>query len=225
MSWAFISAGPLVQETGARFPQSAGRRRQQAAHGLMIGRGWCDGGGPLRPSARKRPPLMRRLHRVRLTDVNASLHRSIGDIAFGMEDGAVSIAGLVFGVAAGSGDSHIVLLAGVTGATAGAVSMMAGTYLAAHSTEDRARAQVAALKARVEADPGAELAVMGQQLRRAGLTEDEIAVVTRVSPAIRVPWARYAAAFEFGRGQQTGESPVVHALGCSSLTSWPPRYR
>ena len=44
-----------------------------------------------------------------------------------MEDGAVSVAGLVFGVAASTSDSRIVLLAGGSGAIAGAVSMMAGT--------------------------------------------------------------------------------------------------
>jgi VIT1/CCC1 family predicted Fe2+/Mn2+ transporter len=40
------------------------------------------------------------------------LKASIGDVAFGMEDGVVSIAGLVFGVAASTSDTHVVLLAG-----------------------------------------------------------------------------------------------------------------
>ena len=42
----------------------------------------------------------------------ASLAAFIGDVAFGMEDGAVSIAGLVLGVAASTQDSWIVALAG-----------------------------------------------------------------------------------------------------------------
>lgn len=155
---------------------------------------------------------MTRLPRVRLAAIGASLRASIGDIAFGMEDGAVSIAGLVFGVAASTGDSHIVLLAGATGAVAGAVSMMAGTYLDVQSNEDRARARVAVLNARVRADPTAELAVMGEQLRRAGLYDDEIAVVTRALSRNPGAIARYAAAFELGRGQHAGESPIVHAL-------------
>ena len=153
---------------------------------------------------RSRPPL-------RLPGLRASLRSSIGDIAFGMEDGAVSIAGLVFGVAASTNDSHIVLLAGATGAAAGAVSMMAGTYLDVQSTEDRAHASVAALEARVRVDPTSELAMMGRQLQRAGLSDDEIAVVT--SALSRNPDAivRYAAAFRLGRGQDSGESPLAHA--------------
>ena len=39
---------------------------------------------------------------------------SIGDIVFGMEDGTVSIFGLVFGVASSTTSSSAVLLAGVT---------------------------------------------------------------------------------------------------------------
>lgn len=147
-----------------------------------------------------------------LARVRSSLHASIGDIAFGMEDGAVSIAGLVFGVAASTNDSHIVLLAGAAGAAAGAVSMMAGTYLDVQSTEDRARAQVAALQARVRADPSTELAIMAEQLGRAGLTAEEIAVVA--AGLARNPEAvgRYAVAFRLGRGEGVGETPLVHAI-------------
>lgn len=150
--------------------------------------------------------------RVRLANVRASLHASIGDVAFGMEDGAVSIAGLVFGVAASTNDSHIVLLAGATGAAAGAVSMMAGTYLDVQSSEDRARSRVADLEARVRDDPTSELALMGHQLQRAGLSEDEIAVVTRALSRNPDAIARYAAAFRLGRRQGSGESPLVHAV-------------
>ena len=41
-----------------------------------------------------------------------SLQDSIGEIVFGMEDGTVSIFGLVFGVAASAPDARAVLLAG-----------------------------------------------------------------------------------------------------------------
>ena len=53
---------------------------------------------------------------------------ALGSVVFGMEDGTVSIFGLVFGVAASATNSQTVLLAGATGAVSAAVSMMAGTY-------------------------------------------------------------------------------------------------
>jgi vacuolar iron transporter family protein len=85
--------------------------------------------------------------------IRRSLTDSAGSIVFGMEDGTVSIFGLVFGVAAASPDSHAVLLAGGTGAIAAAVSMMAGTFLDVQTGNDQTAAQVAEERARYEADP------------------------------------------------------------------------
>ena len=68
-------------------------------------------------SLKPAPPLRARIRR--------SFDASVGSIVFGMEDGTVSIFGLVFGVAASAPDSNAVLLAGATGAAAAAVSMMA----------------------------------------------------------------------------------------------------
>jgi VIT1/CCC1 family predicted Fe2+/Mn2+ transporter len=85
----------------------------------------------------------------------ASLHDSIGEIVFGMEDGTVSIFGLVFGVAATAPDATTVLLAGATGAAAAAVSMMAGTFLDVESARDQTRAQLADASRRISRDPAA----------------------------------------------------------------------
>src|SRR6266536_507914 len=78
----------------------------------------------------------------------SSLHDSIGEIVFGMEDGTVSIFGLVFGVAASAPDATTVLLAGATGAAAAAVSMMAGTFL---------DADAGAIVSAIERTPGASV--------------------------------------------------------------------
>lgn len=127
-----------------------------------------------------------------------------------MSDGAVSIAGLVFGVAASTNDSHIVLLAGAAGAVAGAVSMMAGTYLDVQSSEDRARARTAALEARVRANPRDSLDVMRQQLERAGFEDDEIDVVDRALSRNPDSVVRFTAIMA-GNVRPSGESPIIHA--------------
>jgi vacuolar iron transporter family protein len=61
-----------------------------------------------------------------LPRLKRSLVASAGTIVFGMEDGTVSIFGLIFGVAATTSSSVTVLIAGASGAAAAAVSMMAG---------------------------------------------------------------------------------------------------
>src|ERR1700686_1488575 len=83
----------------------------------------------------------------------ASLHESIGEIVFGMEDGTVSIFGLVFGVAQRAPAPTTVLLAGATGAAAAAVSMMAGTFLDVESARDQARVELAETRQRIARDP------------------------------------------------------------------------
>lgn len=142
----------------------------------------------------------------------ASLHESIGDVAFGMEDGAVSIAGLVFGVAASTNDASIVVLAGATGAVAGAVSMMAGTYLDVHSERSVARARLERLRQRIEADPDGSRGRAVAQLRASGFSDDEAAAVE--AAFVRHPEAMldHVAAYEVGPAPEAGASPRTHAL-------------
>ena len=75
------------------------------------------------------------LQRLRDSVANAA-----GTIVFGMEDGTVSIFGLIFGVAATTSSTKTVLIAGASGAAAAAVSMMAGAYLDAETTQDKSDA-------------------------------------------------------------------------------------
>src|ERR1700739_5049690 len=72
--------------------------------------------------------------------LRSSITNSAGTIVFGMEDGTVSIFGLIFGVAATTTSTKTVLIAGASGAAAAAVSMMAGAYLDAETTRDKAEA-------------------------------------------------------------------------------------
>lgn len=70
----------------------------------------------------------------------------------GANDGIVSVAGLVIGVAAAApGDNRAILVAGVAGVLAGAFSMSAGEYVSVSTQTDAERAQAA----REGRDPGA----------------------------------------------------------------------
>jgi len=144
--------------------------------------------------------------------LRASLQTAIGDIAFGMEDGAVSIAGLVFGVAASTNDSRIVLLAGATGAIAGAVSMMAGTYLDTTSERSRADALIVAARRRIAAEPDGHRARVTRDLRAAGFTDAEAAGVVAAFGRNPDALLDYVAAFELGVNRRSGTSPWTHAI-------------
>jgi VIT1/CCC1 family predicted Fe2+/Mn2+ transporter len=100
----------------------------------------------------------------------SSFNNSAGTIVFGMEDGTVSIFGLIFGVAATTSDAKTVLIAGASGAVAAAVSMMAGAYLDVETTRDEANA----IRAASRAGAGQSLA---ERLARVGLTSEQSAAL------------------------------------------------
>jgi VIT1/CCC1 family predicted Fe2+/Mn2+ transporter len=74
----------------------------------------------------------------------------------GANDGIVSTASLVVGVAAASTSPGNVLLTGVAGLVAGAMSMAAGEYVSVHSQADTEKADLSRERAELEADPAAE---------------------------------------------------------------------
>jgi VIT1/CCC1 family predicted Fe2+/Mn2+ transporter/rubrerythrin len=60
----------------------------------------------------------------------------IRDIIFGANDGLVSILALVIGVYGAITESYLILIAGIAGAVAGAISMGAGAYLSSKSEKE-----------------------------------------------------------------------------------------
>ena len=74
----------------------------------------------------------------------------------GANDGIVSTASLVVGVAAASLSQGNILLTGIAGLVAGAMSMAAGEYVSVHSQADTENADLSRERAELEADPAAE---------------------------------------------------------------------
>ena len=71
----------------------------------------------------------------------------------GANDGIVSTASLILGVAAADGTRSSVLIAGVAALAAGAMSMAAGEYVSVSSQADTERADLAREKAELEQQP------------------------------------------------------------------------
>ncbi len=76
----------------------------------------------------------------------------------GANDGTISVASLVVGVAASGATQKTILLTGVAGLTAGVMSMAAGEYVSVQSQADTERADIAVEKLELENDPHHELA-------------------------------------------------------------------
>jgi VIT1/CCC1 family predicted Fe2+/Mn2+ transporter len=74
----------------------------------------------------------------------------------GANDGIVSTASLVIGVAAAGSSQGTVLVSGVAGLVAGAMSMAAGEYVSVHSQADTEKADLTRERAELALDPAAE---------------------------------------------------------------------
>jgi VIT1/CCC1 family predicted Fe2+/Mn2+ transporter len=81
----------------------------------------------------------------------------------GANDGIVSTASLVLGVAAAGAEHRTILLTSVSGLIAGAMSMAAGEFVSVHSQEDTENADLAREGAELKQDP------VGEQRELAGI--------------------------------------------------------
>ena len=89
----------------------------------------------------------------------------------GANDGIVSTASLVLGVAAAGADTKAILVAGVAGLVAGAMSMAAGEYVSVSSQSDTERADLARERKELAASPAQEHAELTAIYTQRGLDE------------------------------------------------------
>jgi VIT1/CCC1 family predicted Fe2+/Mn2+ transporter len=112
--------------------------------------GWCSAGKPFGKES------MRSLHRHR----ERHLVERIGWLraaVLGANDGIVSTASLIVGVAAASVAKTDIVLAGTAALVAGAMSMAAGEYVSVSSQSDTEHADLAREREELRTDPAGEL--------------------------------------------------------------------
>lgn len=152
---------------------------------------------------------MRSLHR------HAERHRAdrIGWLraaVLGANDGIVSTASLIVGVAAASASHDAILVTGVAALVAGAMSMAAGEYVSVHSQADTEQADLAREKAELEQDPGAEQRELAAIYVGRGLSPD---LAQQVAEQLMAHDALGAhAREELGISVRSGAQPVQAAL-------------
>ncbi|MEU9881435.1 VIT1/CCC1 transporter family protein [Streptomyces phaeochromogenes] len=90
----------------------------------------------------------------------------------GANDGIVSTAGLVVGVAGATDDRAALLTAGLAGLLAGSMSMAAGEYVSVSTQRDSEKAAIAAERRELRDQPEAELEELTELLQDRGLSRD-----------------------------------------------------
>jgi VIT1/CCC1 family predicted Fe2+/Mn2+ transporter len=97
----------------------------------------------------------------------------------GANDGIVSVAGIVVGVAGAAADRTAVLVAGVAGLVAGALSMAGGEYVSVSTQRDTERALLRLEKHELKTMPEAEERELAEIYEEKGLSPELAAEVAR----------------------------------------------
>jgi len=127
---------------------------------------------PVQPPAQEQPsPIGPHAHEPH-TESLATRLNALRAAVLGANDGIVSIAGLVMGVDAATPDRQTILIAGVAGLVAGALSMAAGEYVSVSTQRDTERALIAKETRELAEEPEEELAELAGIYQQRGLSED-----------------------------------------------------
>lgn len=135
----------------------------------------------------------------------------------GANDGIVSTASLITGVAAASATQNSILIAGVAGLVAGAMSMAAGEYVSVSSQSDTEQADLAREREELSANPVSELDELANIYARRGV---EPTLARQVAEQLMAKDALGAhARDELGISQVTAARPVQAAMTSAATFS------
>jgi VIT1/CCC1 family predicted Fe2+/Mn2+ transporter len=135
----------------------------------------------------------------------------------GANDGIVSTASLIVGVAAAEATRSGILVAGVAGLVAGAMSMAAGEYVSVSSQADAEKADIERERGELAASPDAELRELAGLYVARGLTAD-LADQVAAQLTARDPLAAHALD-ELGISAITTARPIQAAMASAMAFS------
>lgn len=132
----------------------------------------------------------------------------------GANDGIVSTASLVLGVAAAGAEPRLILLTSVSGLIAGAMSMAAGEFVSVHSQQDTEHADLARERVELKQDPAGEQRELARIYVGRGLDQplaDQVAAKLMAHDALGAH-----ARDELGLSDTTAARPTQAALASAA---------
>lgn len=149
----------------------------------------------------------------------------IRDVILGANDGFVSILGLVTGVATGTSESGIVVLAGVVGAVAAAISMALGNYISVKSQIEVYTAQIEQEKKEMKEMPDVERLEVREIYQQKGFRGKQLDAIVKHLTKDKKRWLNVMLQEELGiRPNDLGhpvQSGVVTGVAFSAAAAFP----
>lgn len=145
----------------------------------------------------------------------------LGDAIYGANDGLGAVFGIVSGVAGytGASDSHFVLVSGLAGMLASALSMGSGAFLATKSEREVYEAEIQREKREIEEDPEEEQEELALFYQLKGFTEDESNVLASRLAEKPDQLLRTLAHEELGLSEDSFPNPWVAAISATISTA------
>ncbi|MGZ3640131.1 MAG: VIT1/CCC1 transporter family protein, partial [Ktedonobacterales bacterium] len=142
----------------------------------------------------------------------------IGDAIYGANDGLGAVFGIVSGVAGATGNSQTVLVAGLAGMLASALSMGSGAYLATKSQREIHQAELDRERKEFEEDPESEREEMELFYQLKGFTEEESRTLVDRLIARPEQFVTMMAHEELGISEETFPNPALSAFSAAVST-------
>ncbi|MGH2516592.1 MAG: VIT1/CCC1 transporter family protein, partial [Ktedonobacterales bacterium] len=143
----------------------------------------------------------------------------IGDAIYGANDGLGAVFGIVIGVAgATGGSSATVLVAGLAGMLASALSMGSGAYLATKSEREIYQAELDRERKEIEDDPEEEIEELALMYQLKGFTEDESQTLARRLSEKPDQFLSTLAHEELGLSEDSFPNPALSAVSAAIST-------
>jgi VIT1/CCC1 family predicted Fe2+/Mn2+ transporter/demethoxyubiquinone hydroxylase (CLK1/Coq7/Cat5 family) len=137
---------------------------------------------------------------------------AIRNLVFGANDGLVSTLSLVSGVAGATDSARVILVAGLAGLIAGAISMAAGAYLSVRSQREVFEEALRKEAEEIAQNPEEEREELKAIYRAKGFSREEVDIL--VSRLTETPerWLKTMATEELGLSEESFESPYGAGL-------------
>jgi len=192
--------------------------RDERIHQAAISRSGHESGPPIQAGKSMNP-------QVRLDTIlgRERWHKRgggwIGQAIYGANDGLGSVFGIVSGVAGATAGGPAVLIAGLAGMMASALSMGSGAYLATKSEREVYQAEVNREKRELESHPEEEAEELSLFYQLKGVPQDEAESLANRLIAAPEEALKTLTSEELGLSEQTFPNPWTEALSATIATA------
>ncbi|MFH1766930.1 MAG: VIT1/CCC1 transporter family protein [Patescibacteria group bacterium] len=133
---------------------------------------------------------------------------SIREIVFGTEDSLVSTLGAITGIAAGTGDTFVVILSGIVLIFVESVSMSAGSYLSSKSAHEVFKSRLRQESSRILQERVSDDESVEEMLKRKKFSKEEIRVFFNALSKERKLWMKEIMRQEYKFAPGVSVSPI-----------------